>query len=162
MAGKNFDIIVKEQFKFLETEYSFRLSKYHKESWGHQSIYLNETKGIKIIYEYREAYIFIILYQLKDGKLVENPQSIEDSTILYSYGLDDLIGLRNFQALIRPAFQYGEKSEYYDKENGLSLYMSKFAENLKLYAKDILFGDFTVFSELDKVVKSRIKKYKQK
>lgn len=160
MAAKDFDIIAQEQFKFLTSEYGFRLSKCDKEDWGYELIYLNDTTGVKITYEYREAYVFIMLYQLIDGELRENPRSIDDNTILHGYGLDDLIGLRNSQALIKPAFEYGEQSEYYDEEKGLLLYVSAFAENLKIYAKDILGGDFTVFPELDKIVKDRVKKYR--
>ncbi|MBI3143582.1 MAG: hypothetical protein HYZ16_12215 [Bacteroidetes bacterium] len=159
MAAKDFDIIAQEQFKFLESEYSFRLSKCEKEDWGYELIYLNDTTGVKITYEYREAYVFIMLYQLIDGELRENPRSIDNNTILHGYGLDDLISLRNPQALIKPAYNYGEQSKYYDEKNGLLLYVSEFAGNLKRYAKDVLKGDFTIFHELDKIVKERVKKF---
>lgn len=161
MAAKDFDFIAQEQFKFLESEYGLRLSKCEKEDWGYELIYLNDKIGVKITYEYREAFVFIMLYQLIEGELQENPRSIEDDTILLGYGLDDLISLRNPQALIKPAYEYGEQSEYYDKEKGLSLYVTAFADNLKKSAKDILSGDFTVFPDLDKIVKERIKKYNQ-
>lgn len=160
MAIKDFDIIAQEQFNFLTSEYSFIQSKCDKEEWGYELIYLNDTTGIKITYEYSEAYIFIMLYQLIDGEFRENPKKIEGNTILYGYGLDDLISLRNPQALIKPAFEYGEQSEYYDNEKGLSIYVSRFAENLKTYAKDIFKGDFTVFPELDKIVKERVERYR--
>lgn len=159
MAAKDFDIIAQEQFKFLVSEYDFRLSKCEKEDWGYELIYLNDTTGVKITYEYREAYVFIMLYQLLDGEFQENPRNIEGNTILHGYGLDDLISLRNPQTLIKPAYDYGEQSKYYDEKNGLLLYVSEFAENLKKYAKDILKGDFTIFPELDKIVKERVKKY---
>ena len=161
MAGKDFDLIAQEQFKFLESEYDFILSKCEKEDWGYELIYMNDTTGVKITYEYREAYVFILLYQLDDGELQENPRDIEENTTLYGYGLDDLISLRNPPALIKPAYEYGEQSEYYDEEKGLLLYVSAFAENLKIYAEDILGGDFTVFLELDKIVRDRVKKYKK-
>lgn len=160
MANKDFDVITKEQFKFLESNFGFRLSKCDKEDWGYELIYLNKTTGVKITYEFREAYIFIMLYKLVNGNLQENPRSIQEDTILYSYGLDDIISLRNSQALIKPAYQYGEESEYYDKEKGLMLYVSAFAHNLKEYAADVLSGDFQIFNEVDRVVKERANKYK--
>lgn len=160
MANKDFDVITKEQFKFLESNFGFRLSKCDKEDWGYELIYLNKTTGVKITYEFREAYIFIMLYKLVNGNLQENPSSIQEDTILYSYGLDDIISLRNSQALIKPAYQYGEESEYYDKEKGLMLYVSAFAHNLKEYAADVLSGDFQIFNEVDRVVKERANKYK--
>lgn len=160
MASKNFDVIAKEQFKFLESDFGFQLSKSEKEDWGYELIYLSKTTGVKITYEFREAYIFIMLYKLVDGILVENPRSIQENTVLYGYGLDDLIGLRNPQALIKPAYQYGEESEYYDKKKGLTLYVTAFSNNLKEYTPDVLAGDFKIFGEAQKVVKERIKKYK--
>lgn len=160
MAGKDFDIIAQEQFKFLKSEYRFRLSKREKEDWGFELIYLNDTTGVKITYEYREAYIFIMLYKLVDGDLRENPRSIEENTILFGFGLDDIISLRDPQALIKPSYEYGEKYKYYDKDKGLFLYTSAFADNLKKYAKDVLDGDFTIFSDLDTIVKERVKKYR--
>ena len=161
MPTKDFDIIAQEQFKFLLSEYDFRLSKCEKEDWGYELIYLNDTTGVKITYEYREAYVFIMLYQLMEGELQENPRSIEGDTVLLGYGLDDLISLRNPQALAKPAYEYEEQSEYYDKEEGLSLFVKAFADSLKISAKDILSGDFSVFPDLDKIVKERIKKYNQ-
>ena len=160
MLEKDFDIIAQEQFKFLESKYCFSLYKCEKKNFGYELLYLNASTGVRITYEYREAYIFIMLYQLIKGKLRENPKNIENDTVLYSYGLDDLINLRNHQALIRPAYDYGEQSEYYDGENGLLLCVSQFASNLKTYAADVLRGDFTIFSELDKIVKERVKNYK--
>lgn len=157
MVGKDFDIIAQEKFKFLESVYSFKLSKCEKENFGYELLYLNDTTGVKITYEYREAYIFIMLYQLIKGELHENPRNIMNNSIIYCYSLDDLIRLRNPKALIRPAYEYEEKSEYYNVADGLSLYVSAFASNLKTYAK----GDFTIFSELNMIVKKRVENYKK-
>ena len=72
-----------------------------------------------------------------------------------------MIILRNPDDLIKPTYEYDEQSEYFKENDGLSLYVAAFAGNLKAYAKDILNGDFTVFPDLDKIVKERIKKYNQ-
>ena len=160
MVSKDFDVIAKEQFKFLVTDFGFQLSKSEKEDWGYELIYLSKTTGVKITYEFREAYIFIMLYKLVDGSLIANPRSIQENTILYGYGLDDIIGLRNPQNLIKPAYQYGEESEYYDKQKGLTLYVTAFANNLKEHASDVLAGDFKIFDEAYRVVKERVNKYK--
>ncbi|MBK8503664.1 MAG: hypothetical protein IPL46_16510 [Saprospiraceae bacterium] len=113
---------------------------YQKEDWGYELIYLNNTTGVKITYEFREAYIFIMLIKLVDGSLIENPRSIQENNVLYGYGLDDVIGLRNPQALIKPAYQYGEESEYYDKKKGLTLYVTgaKYSKSIYHGNKDLL------------------------
>src|SRR6185503_13198680 len=105
--------------------------------------------------EFQEAYIFIMLYQLVNGLLIDNPGSIKHDTVLYGFGLDDIINLRDPSALIKPAYDYGEESKYYDKERGLEQYVSAFAYNLKKYASDLLSGDFKIFKEVDKIVKER-------
>ena len=102
-----------------------------------------------------------MLYQLIKGELHENPRNIMNNSIIYCYSLDDLIRLRNPKALIRPAYEYEEKSEYYNVADGLSLYVSAFASNLKTYATEILKGDFTIFSEFNKIVKKRVENYKK-
>ena len=160
MTDKGFSIIAKKHLSFLESEYNFRLSKCDKEDWGYELIYRSDTTGVRITYEYREAYIFIMLYQLVDGAIKENPRNIENNTVLYGYGLDDIISLRNPEDLIKPAYEYGEQSEYYDKDKGLSLFTSAFTSNLKTYGKDVLSGDFEIFPELDKIVKERVRSYK--
>ena len=158
MEAPNFDTIIKEQFKFLEFNYDFHLSECIQETWGYRIIYLSDKVGIKITYEYREAYIFIMIYKLIAGELIENPRSIKEDTPLYGYELDDILSLRKPPALIKPAYKYGKDSRYYDEKNGLTEYVTAFADNLKKYAADILSGNFEVFKELDKIVKERASK----
>ena len=156
---KNFDVVAKKEFKFLVLNYNFKLIKCYKEDWGYVLIYLNNDVGVKITYEYREAYIFIMLYKLIAGKLVENPLSIRTDSTLYGYGLDDIVNLRNPSDLIKPANQYDSNSIFHKMNEGLTSYVAVFANNLRKYANDVLLGDFKIFKELDKVVKDRVKKY---
>ena len=50
--------------------------------------------------------------------------------------------------------------KYYDKQKGLTLYVTAFANNLKEHASDVLAGDFKIFDEAYRVVKERVNKYK--
>lgn len=158
MAGNKTCILTKEEFNFLESEYDFRLSECKRENWGFSLIYLNDTTGVEILYEYREVYVFIMLYKLIDGILIKNPIIIRKNSVLFGHSLDDIILIRNPDSLIRPAYEYGEDSVYYNEDNGTSLYLKCFSDNLKTYAKDVLRGDFSIFLGLDEVVKNR-KKY---
>lgn len=160
MADRDFDIIAKEQFSFLQSEFRFHLLKCKKERWGYELFYANDTTGVKITYEYQTAYIFIMIYRLIGGEFCENPANIEENTVLYGYGLDDIIGVQHPEALIKPAYEYGEKSSYYDKY-GLTLYTLAFANNLKKFGEKVLQGDFAVFSDVDEIVKERIKTCRQ-
>lgn len=160
MAANDFDTISKEQFQFLELEYGFKIKKCKKEDWGYELIYLNITTGVKIVYEFREAYIFISLYKLVNGNFIENPKSIESDMEIHGYGLDDIINLRNSKALIKPAYQYGEESKFYNKDRGLMLFIKAFANNLKEYAADVLAGEFKIFQETKLIVRERANKNK--
>jgi hypothetical protein len=157
MRIPSFKTIIENQFLFLVSDYNFHLIKSYSENWGCVSVYLNNVVGVKITYEYREAYLFIMLYKLIDGKLVENPIKINLNSDLNGYSLDDVIKLRNPADLVKPAYEYGSKSEFYDEKNGLTLFVSIFANNLKKYASDILHGDFSLFEKLDIIVKDRVK-----
>jgi hypothetical protein len=156
MAQNTFDQIAKEQFAFLLSDYAFELAKCKEENWGYSLVYLNRSTGVEIVYEYREAYVFITLYRLVGRRLVRNPLNIADDAEIHGFALDDIIGLRNPSARMKPAYEYGEGSEYYDRETGMTLYVSRFAENLRKHAHDVLSGDFRVFSQLDRIVRERV------
>ncbi len=95
MKKPSFDVLIKKYFKFLELDYKFHFVKSKKESWGYEILYLNETTGVKIVYEYRKAYIFIFLYRLIDGKLIEDPGEIVQNTKLNNFSLGDIVNIRN-------------------------------------------------------------------
>lgn len=160
MKDKSFEKIVTNEFKFLESNFEFTLFKSREEDWGYEIVYLNKTTGIKITYENRESYLFILLYQLVDGKLIENPRNIREDTVLHGYALDDIVNLHDSSALIGPTYKHPIDSKYHDKEHGMSYYAYAYANNLETYAKDVLKGDFTIFRELDRVVKERVRKYR--
>lgn len=160
MKAPDFDTIAEERFDFLIKDYGFRLIQSKKQDWGgYELLFLNQTTGVQIIYEFQEAYVFITLYQLENGVLIENPVPLMISSAIHGYGLDDIISLRAPHDLLKPAYKYPETSEYFDKEKGLTLFVSAFADNLKRHAQDVLTGDFTIFDKLEKIVKNRITKY---
>ncbi|CAG0960222.1 hypothetical protein BURK2_00693 [Burkholderiales bacterium] len=150
-----FETIVKSEFDFLATEFGFRLDHCKRTRGGVDVLYVNDTCGVRIDYEFREAYLFITIYKLLHGKFVDNPRPIKPDSILTGYSLDDVLLRRAPDAIVKPAYAYGADSEYYDKERGLSLYVAQFARNLKEHVADVLSGDFTVFSSLEATVKKR-------
>ena len=62
-----------------------------------------------------------------------------------------------FKKQVRPPKE-DEQSKHFKENDGLSSYTAAFSDNLKTHAKDVLSGDFTIFPELDKIVKERAKK----
>ncbi len=155
--GDDLKLIITNAFRYLETEYSFKLIKSKKESGGvHSTLYMNTVTAVELVFEYRESYLFIMLYQLVNGVFIDNPVIVRQDTISHGHGLGDVILLRNPSALIHPTYKYPKESNYSDPLNGMSYYINDFAINLNKYASDILKGDFTIFPELDKLVKKRL------
>ena len=155
MSSKEFDQIVKEEFDYLIKDYGFSLVKCKKVGAGYEILFKNKTTGVKIDYEFREAYIFVTIYRLRNGKLVENPRYIKPDSVIHGFSLDDILALRNPQAIVRPAYEYPADSEFYDPVRGLTLYVRKFAQNLREYASELLEGDFRLFDKLEPIVRER-------
>jgi hypothetical protein len=153
--AKSFDKIVEKQFNFLGADYGFRLEHCKKVEGGYDILFLNDRCGVHITYEFREAYVFIALHKLQNGKFIDNPRPITAESVLTGFSLDDILFLKSPSAIVKPAYAYGADSEFYDKERGLTLYVSRFAENLKKYASDVLVGDFKIFEALEPIVKKR-------
>ncbi|HQV66507.1 MAG: hypothetical protein WAT26_16300 [Saprospiraceae bacterium] len=159
MESHNFLQILKDEFAFLESDFCFILSKEKIEKWGFELLYKNPSTGVKIIYETHHAYITIFLYRLINDEIIENPRIIDKNVELNCFALDDVLLLRNKASILKPAYEYGENSKYYDKENGFKTYVSEFAKNLASFSGDILDGDFFIFQELEKIVRKRYRKY---
>lgn len=155
MMNKNsYSDLFKNAFLFLIEDYQFSIIDQSDEEWGHKMVLKNSSTGIEVTYEIREAYVNIMLYRLIDGEILENTsRAIRNNDSINGFNLDYFVKVRNPNDLIRPAYEYGEYSEFYEGNHGLSKYVSKFADNLKNHAEDILIGDFKVFTQLDKVVK---------
>ena len=162
MKEDELEQVFEETFDFLKNEYGFNTLLSKREDWGYYFTAINLTTGIEIKYEFKEAFIQIVIYKLIDGKIVKNiTKAIKNNETITGFSLEWILALKNPEAQIKPAYEYGIESKFYEKENGLKNYASIFAERLKEYASDILKGDFSVFSTLDIMVKENYKSYYQ-
>ncbi len=162
MRKKKLEQVFEQTFDFLKNEYGFNTILSEREDWGYYFTAINSTTGIEIQYEFKEAFIQIVIYRLIDGKIVKNiTNAIKNNEPITGFSLEWILALKNAEAQIKPAYEYGIESKYYEKENGLKNYASIVAERLKEYASDILKGDFSVFSTLDIMVKENYKSYYQ-
>ena len=153
---KDFKTILKDQFNYLITDFDFKLGSFNKIDGGFCADFLNNSCGVRIKYEFREAYVYITLHKIFHGRLAENIKPIIDESCLNAVALDDVIFLKNPEAIIKAAFAYGADSEFYDKERGLELYVARFADNLRNYAADVLNGNFEIFSSIYPIIKKRL------
>ena len=152
---KNIKEIVSEQFDFLIKDFKFQLLSFTESNGGLCARFINEYCGVCIKYEFREAFVFITLHQVVEGKIAENQRPFTSDSKINAIPLDDVLAIKNPAAMIKPAYAYGANSEYYDKEHGLELYVSRFSHNLREYAADVLTGDLEIFSKIAPVIRRR-------
>ena len=158
MNKKEYKLLFENAFRFLITDYSFKIISTKTDNWGISILAKNLTTGVEIIDEIREAYIQITLYRLIGDEIVENTVSaIKNGESINGFELGWIIKLKNPDAQIKPAYEYGDGSPFHDEKNGKKNYVEFVAGKLKEYAGDILNGDFSSFGALDKMVKERYK-----
>lgn len=146
MSKEKFLELCRKHFGFLSEEFGFREAKKESSSWGHVLYLKNETTAVRISLEWEYPGVFVHLYRLVDGKIVENPIIIQQEDELMNYSLDDLLSIRAPGLELSPIF--GQPDEIEGK-------LKSYAAAVRDCAADVLEGDFTIFEELDKIVKHR-------
>ncbi len=160
MKKKELEQVFEQAFCFLKSEYGFNTILSKREDGGYYFTAINSTTGIEIIYEFKEAFIKIVIYKLINGEIVKNiTNAVKNNEPITGFSLEWILALKNPKAQIKPAYEYGIGSKYYEKGNGLKNYVLIVAERLEEYASDILKGDFSVFSTLDIMVKENYNSY---
>jgi hypothetical protein len=134
-----------DKFSYLEREYSFKVAK-KKGVDNIEIVYQNGTTGVQILFDRRENQIYVMIYQLENGKLIENPIFLSYDTRVYGYDLDDILSQRI------PGYS-GTKMR--SDCNGVLCVLENYAKMLRLHAADLLLGDFQLFPRLEKIVKNR-------
>jgi len=138
--------LCEENFNFLITEYGFSLVPMQKDGNPYEIVFQNKTTAVIVNWERNENWIYIELYRLVNGSLIIDPISISDHTELNGYYLDDLLSIKhpNFSPTGFPV------------EKGILAILKNYSAMLNQYAADVLNGDFTIFGDLEKIVKGRI------
>ena len=157
-------------FQFLLEKFGCRVVSRKDNSWrwGYEVTYQNSTTAVKIRYEPADHYVFILLCQLVNGKIPDYPVSIHRKTKLHQFYLDDLLVLRSPGTRIRSK-PFGDTipddlsakqiieacvANPFTKHD-LEHMVKTYAAALRKHGADILRGDFTVFAQLEKIVKKR-------
>jgi len=138
---------LKKTFSFLQEEYGFQPGSSVIDKEFCIIKMQNNTTGIALYYERRESNVFVYLYRLIDGKMVEDKNPVSSDLPLNSIDLQFIIQLREGANYICKIQSQSSKS--------LDELMQDIAADLKKYADDILKGDFEVFSEVDSIAKKR-------
>lgn len=140
-----------EKIQYLVDEFGFRRGPNRSEGGLYRVLYESETTAVEIGLEWKEQYVYVELFRLINGKIKENPIVIRPDSEHAVHNLEDLIAIR------APKMTLG--AEYFGKPitvESLEYILSHHARALKELGRDALQGDFTVFSELESIVKGRI------
>lgn len=150
MKTMQFIEMCKREFAFLENVFGFKMIEQDVCDVGVEIVFKNDTTGVRIWYEFREFFVFVYICQLVDGDLVLPSGEMCPDTKLYCYDLGDLVAIRSPESAIAP-YQSGTLLN----TEALHAIICRQADNLTNYAKDILLGDFAIFSKLNEIVKAR-------
>lgn len=114
-----------------------------------EAIYANDTTGLSVSVDWSEFRPFVRLHQLVNGELPPEPFSYAAGPQLQSFDVDDLLIVRAGGG--SPVGKMlGERDNY-----AAGRMVGEYAKALEQHATDVLSGDFTIFQELDGIVKTR-------
>jgi hypothetical protein len=147
---KKFTHICKSYFNYLTSDYDFHLVSTEEDDWGYEILFKTNAVGVSLTFEYRDFYLSVKLCRLQKGEFPPKPSEIGPDTLLECFDLDDIVLLKSKESLIPP-----HKLDTKLDNTLLDSIIQRQAENLKKFAKDILGGNFSLFLELDKIVKDR-------
>lgn len=135
---------------FLSTDYGLDRVPQKNKDREFRMIYSNQVVAVDLAFERRDFYLFVKLVRPQRGNFPPSPGEIQADSVLDSFDLDDIVSLRSPESLIPP--HSGSASlniAFFDQ------IISTQAKNLNEFASDVLRGDFSIFAELDRLVKRR-------
>jgi len=140
-----------EKFQYLVDEFGFRRGPKRSEGGLYRVLYESEKTAVELGFEWNEQYVYVELFRLINGKIQENPIVIQPNSELTVHNLEDLIGIR--ASGMMPGREHINKPITVDT---LDQVLTHYSRALKEVGGDVLAGDFTVFRELESIVKARI------
>lgn len=151
--------IAREEFNFLQNECGYEIIEVTDRRDGGVVKYKNVEAGIgvDISYESRCAFVFVFICRLVNGNLLDNPRQIENDTDINCFDFNDYL---QPDMKMRPAYEYGEDSKYYDPQDGLRYFIREFAHRLRTNGLHILKGDLAMLPEMASIIKRRAESFK--
>ena len=145
--------MIRQHFSFLVDEYGFKEISIKNDVWGVRVEFCNLTTGIRAGYWVREGGFRVKLFRLVNGEIQDNPLEINDDSVLNKYDLSMLLSIRDPDFTKKAIQKHSEKLEDVDA-------IIEVATDLRNKAHDILSGDFTIFTEMEEMVKDNVRAYR--
>ncbi|WP_010587222.1 hypothetical protein [Schlesneria paludicola] len=153
--------IAREAFAFLESQYHFSIKECVDDDDFGQVTYVNIRNGVavKLLYEFSNAFVFVFIYRLIDGQICDNVLPISNESEINCIEFNDVLsGVQK----MKPAYEYGDNSCYYDGQNGMREYVSEFATRLQKYGGKLLAGAFDEMKGVEQIIKHRAREMRKR
>lgn len=144
--------ICEREFKFLVKEFGFKKTKTKTDTDTFRIQYENSTTTVEAGVEWREQYFYVVIGRRDRKKTKAKDRMPRPEDELVSFNLEDLLTLRVPGYIVSSGY-FAQKLTRKDVER----IMGKYAQALRKHAADVLQGDFTIFPELEKIVRKRMK-----
>jgi hypothetical protein len=141
-----------KEFQFLVDEFGFKRRARETDAGVYSFRYETKTAEIGIGFEWRDQYIYVLLGRLDRKAPQEKGRLPRPEDELTVFNLEDLLKLRTGKYAIDED-RFGKALTRKDVKEILSTY----ARRLREHAADVLQGDFSIFPELEKIVRKRMK-----
>jgi hypothetical protein len=144
--------IGEKEFRFLVDEFGFKKRAIKTDVEVYRLPYENGTTKVEIGLEWRDQYVYVLLGR-REAKKTKNARRLprpEDE--LMAFNLEDLLKLRTGKYAIDED-RFGRALTRKD----IKAILSTYARGLREHAPDVLQGDFSIFPELEKIVRKRMK-----
>ena len=158
MSSSSFSNITLDVFRFLESDFEYQVDEVVEKKSESYVSYVNSSLGVgvKLLFDFSYSVVFVFIHRLVDGVLCDNPPNITDDSVLSCFDFNDYL---DEDLKLKPAFEYGEDSEYYDEVHGLRNYIEDVAERLLAHGSHILNGDLTMFPDMETIIKNRARRH---
>src|SRR5258708_24965685 len=138
---------VERHFGYLQIRYGFRIKKVEASSWEIRLIYQSRTTAVYVDLSYEFLRVEVSVVRLLDGARPPYPVFVTADITLHEFLLDQILKLRAPHLLseLHAAEGLGEEQ--------IEASLKVLAQDLDGYAADVLLGDFSLFTILEKEVK---------
>jgi hypothetical protein len=141
-----------KEFQFLVDEFGCKKKANKTDVEVYRLPYENTTTKVEIGFDWREQYLYVLLGRRDREKLKAKGRMPRPEDEIIAFNLEDLLQLRTGKYAIDQD-RFGKALTRKDIKDILSTY----ARALREHAADVLQGDFSIFPELEKIVRKRMK-----
>lgn len=144
-----FEALCRKIFKFLERDFGCELISVERDSYGTCISYKNLATAVEIGFKPIDGYVYVMLIRLINGEIPPY-EEVKPKITINNFYLLDVVNFYNptFNLQLPPL-------EAWLNYQTLKKELNQQAEYLRKYTADILKGDFSIFPELEEIVKKR-------